>query len=179
MNVQLEQNNFLYVPNFISQERTQALTQEFYELEQRGECIKDNYVPNSPAIYNFKPFLELLCEKTNEVSSLIEETVLPTYTYARIYKNGEILARHRDRPACEISITVHLDGDAKWGICIKKPSGEDICLDLKPGDAMIYFGCIAEHWRDNPFTGQNYSQVFLHYVRSRGSNAWAFFDKKQ
>ena len=179
MNAQLEQNNFLFVPNFISQERAQVLSQNFFILERDNGCVKDEQAPHSSAIYNFKPFLELLCEKTNQVSSLIEETVLPTYTYARIYKNGEILARHRDRPACEISLTVHISGDASWSIGIQKPSGEEVDLDLQQGDAMLYLGCTADHWRSTPFSGQNYSQVFLHYVRSNGPNAWAYFDKKQ
>jgi alkylated DNA repair dioxygenase AlkB len=176
---ELEQNNFLFVPNFISKERAEVLQQDFYKLEQSGQFQKDHQAPNSPATYNFKPFLELLCEKTPEVSSLIEESVLPTYTYARIYKNGETLARHRDRPACEISLTLHIGGDAKWDISIQKPSGEEINLDLQIGDAMLYLGCIADHWRNAPFSGQNYSQIFLHYVRSNGPNAWAYFDKKQ
>lgn len=179
MNARLEQNNFLFVPNFISQEHAQALNQEFFILERDNGCTKDNQAPNSPAIYNFKPFLELLCQKTNEVTNLIEEQVLPTYTYARIYKNGEVLNRHRDRPACEISLTVHLGGDADWGISVQKPSGEEATLDLKQGDAMLYLGCVADHWRSTPFSGQNYSQVFLHYVRSNGPHAWAYFDKKQ
>ena len=176
MNAQLEQNNFLFVPNFISQERAQVLSQEFFILERDNGCVKDAQAPNSPAIYNFKPFLELLCQKVNDVSALIEEQVLPTYTYARIYKNGEILARHRDRPACEISLTVHIGGDASWSMGIQKPSGEEVDLNLQQGDAMLYLGCTADHWRNTPFTGQNYSQVFLHYVRSNGPCSWAYFD---
>ena len=179
MNAQLEQNNFLFVPNFISQERAQALSQNFFILERDNGCVKDEQAPHSSAIYNFKPFLELLCQKTNEVTSLIEEQVLPTYTYARIYKNGEVLARHRDRPACEISLTVNIGGDAPWAIGIQKPSGEEVDLNLQQGDAMLYLGCTADHWRSTPFSGQNYSQVFLHYVRSNGPYSWAYFDKKQ
>jgi len=179
VNAQLEQNNFLYVPNFISQEQAQVLQKQFYELEASGQYSKDDQAPNSPAIYNFKPFLELLCQKVNDVSALIEETVLPTYTYARIYKNGEILTRHRDRPACEISLTVNIGGDAPWTIGIQKPLGEEINLNLNQGDAMLYLGCVADHWRDTPFSGQNYSQLFLHYVRSNGPRAWAYFDKRQ
>jgi hypothetical protein len=179
VNIQLEQNNFLFVPGFIDLERAQVLQKQFVELEQTGQYSKDEQAPNSPAIYNFKPFLELLCQKTNEVTNLIEEQVLPTYTYARIYKNGEVLARHRDRPACEISLTVNIGSDAPWGISIQKPSGDETTLNLNSGDAMLYLGCVADHWRDKPFTGQNYSQVFLHYVRSGGPNAWAYFDKKQ
>lgn len=179
MNAQLEQNNFLFVPGFIDVELAQSLQQEFYKLEAAGSCVKDCQAPNSPAMYNFKPFLELLCQKTSEVSALIEEPVLPTYTYARIYKNGEVLARHKDRPACEISLTLNIGGDSLWDIGIQKPSEEEVNLTLKPGDAMLYLGCIADHWRDKPFIGQNYSQVFLHYVRSNGPHAWAYFDKRQ
>jgi alkylated DNA repair dioxygenase AlkB len=179
VNAQLEQNNFLFVPNFISVEHAQTLQKQFYGLELSGQYVKDPQVPNSPAIYNFKPFLELLCQKTNEVTNLIEEQVLPTYSFARIYKNGAVLNRHRDRHACEISLTLHLGGDIAWDIGIQKPSGEEVNLNLNTGDVMLYLGCTADHWRSTPFTGQNYSQVFLHYVRSNGPNAWAYFDKKQ
>jgi len=179
VNAQLEKNNFLFVPNFISQEQANFLQQEFYKLEVSGQYTKDKQAPNSPAVYNFKPFLELLCQKTNEVTNLIEESVLPTYTYARIYKNGEVLERHRDRPACEISLTMNIGGDAAWNIGIQKPNGEEINLNLNQGDAMLYLGCVADHWRNTPFSGQNYSQIFLHYVRSNGPCAWAYFDKKQ
>lgn len=179
MNAQLEQNNFLFVPNFITQEQAQVLQKQFNELEASGQYITDNQAPNSPAVYDFKPFLELLCQKINHVSNLIEEPVLPTYTYARMYKNGEILARHRDRPACEISLTVHISGDVDWDIGIQKPSGEEVTLTLNSGDAMLYLGCAADHWRNVPFSGKNYSQVFLHYVRSNGPCAWAYFDKRR
>ena len=42
---------------------------------------------------------------------------------------------------------------------------------------MIYLGCDVVHWRE-PFPGQCYQQVFLHYVRSRGKYATACFDSK-
>lgn len=41
---------------------------------------------------------------------------------------------------------------------------------------MIYLGKIAPHWRE-PYSGEYYSQVFLHYVRSRGDCSYAYFDK--
>jgi predicted 2-oxoglutarate/Fe(II)-dependent dioxygenase YbiX len=37
-------------------------------------------------------------------------------------------------------------------------------------------GKVAEHWR-NEFKGEYYTQVFLHYVRSRGDCCYAYFDK--
>lgn len=178
MNKNLADNNYLVIPGFVNPEEAETLLQKFYVLEREGGWEKDPQAPNSPAIYNFKPFLELLCQKVGEVSTLIEEVVLPTYTYARIYKNSEILSRHRDRPACEISLTLHLGGDTQWPIFIQKPNGEEVSVQLKPGDAMLYLGCVADHWREQ-FTGTNYGQVFLHYVRSNGPCAWAYFDKRR
>lgn len=93
-----------------------------------------------------------------------------------MYKKGATLERHRDREACEISLTLHLRGDNDWPIYIQKPNGEEVQLDLASGDAMMYRGNIADHWRDR-FEGEEYVQVFLHYVRSRGDNNWAFFDR--
>jgi len=179
MNKDLEQNNFIFVPSFISKERAQLLEEQFFELETADACIKDEQAPLSSSAHNYSPFLELLCEKTHEINNLVGEAVLPTYTYARIYKNGEVLSKHKDRPACEISLTIHLNGDAPWALNIEKPSGEEVSLDLDSGDAMLYLGCVANHGRVGAFSGNNYSQVFLHYVRSNGPNAWAFFDRKQ
>ena len=181
MNAQLEQNNFLFVPSFISQEQAQVLNSWVLSERDEGRLVNDARYYNGvfgKACYDGVPFLELLCKKRNEVSNLVEESVLPTYSYCLIYGSESQLIRHRDRPACEISLTVHLGGDTKWPIYIKKPSGEEVPFELNPGDAIVYLGCVAEHWREK-FTGQYYSQVFLHYVRSNGPNAWAYFDKKQ
>ena len=44
--------------------------------------------------------------------------LLPTYSYMRIYKKGDVLADHRDRESCEISATLNLSGE-KWPIFLK------------------------------------------------------------
>ena len=96
-----------------------------------------------------------------------EETGLkltPTYSYARIYKKGDILKRHKDRYSCEVSTTLNLGGD-DWPIFLE-PSGETgkegVKIDMQPGDMLVYKGCDVEHWREE-FTGENCGQVFLHY----------------
>jgi len=176
MNEIVENNNFLYIPNFISPQRANELSKRFSNFCKNRNIEGDTQVNNSHAAYNYVDFLELLCEKTPEVSKFLGETVLPTYTYARVYKEGNILERHRDRAACEISLTLHLSGDNDWPIYIQKPNGEEVELNLTSGDAMLYRGDIADHWREK-FEGKEYVQVFMHYVRSRGENSWAFFDK--
>jgi hypothetical protein len=88
----------------------------------------------------------------------------PTYSYARIYKKGDVLERHKDRFSCEISTTLNLGGDS-WPIYLE-PSGKKglkgVKIDLKPGDMLIYSGCELEHWRE-AFKGKDCAQVFLHY----------------
>lgn len=179
INKSLLENNYLYVPNFISRCDADHLSQELYEAERCGlTSVGDTQAPNSSAIYDFLPFVKLLVRKVPHVSYLIQEDVLPTYCYSRIYKHGEILVRHRDRDACEISLTLNLFQDVEWPIYIQKPNNEEVALNLKPGDAMLYLGCDAEHWRE-VFVGQNYGQVFMHYVRANGNRAYAYFDKER
>ena len=104
-----------------------------------------------------------------------EETGLkltPTYSYARIYKKGDILKRHKDRYSCEVSTTLNLGGD-DWPIFLE-PSGETgkegVKIDMQPGDMLVYKGCDVEHWREE-FTGENCGQVFLHYNDASDSKA--------
>ena len=119
--------------------------------------------------------------------------LIPTYSYTRLYEKGHILKRHKDRPSCEISTTLHLGGDL-WPIFLD-PSGADfvvdeykqtikpgapkgVRVDLKVGDMLIYSGCELEHWRE-PFEGNICSQVFLHYNHANGPFAKTnLFDKR-
>jgi len=174
----IKEDNYVYIPNFIAPERANELAKNFIKFCKQQKLSGDSQAANSHSAYNYIDFLELLCEKTNEVGSFLGENVLPTYSYARIYKEGSTLARHRDREECEISITLHLSGDTNWPIYIQKSNGEEISLDLGTGDAILYRGDIADHWRDK-FEGKEYVQVFLHYVRSRGPNRNSYFDKKR
>ena len=103
-----------------------------------------------------------------------------TYSYARIYKKGDELKRHKDRYSCEISTTMNLGGD-DWPIYLE-PSGEvgkkGIRVDLKAGDMLVYSGCELEHWR-NKFKGKECVQVFLHYNNRKTPGARDnMFDKR-
>ena len=91
--------------------------------------------------------------------------LIETYSYARIYKKGDELERHKDRYSCEISTTMNLGGD-EWAIYLEP----DIKVDLNPGDMLMYRGCELEHWREK-FEGENCGQVFLHYNDASGKNA--------
>lgn len=178
MNPNLLRNHHLRLPGFISAKRARILAQEFRHLEMVGGCIRDPQAPQSPAAYNFLPFVRLLVQKNPVVSELCGEPVLPTYANGRLYRHGEPLGRHRDRDACEISITLNLAQDTPWPLYIDSPKSKAIRMDLEPGDAMLYLGCETDHWRDY-YTGHNHAQIFLHYVIANGPRAYAFFDRQK
>lgn len=175
MNSELVNNNYIQLSNFLDPARATQLAKNFIEYAKENQLPGDGQIPESHSCHNYHEFLELLCEKTPEISKFLGEPVLPTYAYARVYHKGSTLKRHKDRNACEVSVTLHLSGDSEWPIFIQKPNGDEVSLNLGTGDGMMYLGCEADHWRD-AFAGEEYVQVFLHYVRSRGENAWAKFD---
>jgi len=91
--------------------------------------------------------------------------LIETYSYARIYKKGDELIRHKDRYSCEISTTMNLGGD-DWPIFLEP----DIKVNLSQGDMLMYCGCDLEHWRE-PFKGKDCGQVFLHYNDASSKDA--------
>ena len=127
----------------------------------------DEQVPNTYSHYS-DLVMETLLQKVKPVMEKHTGLKLnETYSYARIYKQGDILARHKDRYSCEISTTLNLGGDP-WPIYLDstgKTGQAGIKVNLDPGDMLIYSGCDLEHWREE-FTGKNCGQVFLHYNRA-------------
>jgi len=132
----------------------------------------DEQIPGTYSHYS-DIAMETLLQKLRP--SVEKETGLElneTYSYARIYKKGDVLERHKDRYSCELSATLNLGGDS-WPIYLE-PSGElgkeGIKVDLEPGDMLIYKGCEVEHWRE-AFEGENCGQVFLHYNNASNEKA--------
>ncbi len=82
------------------------------------EQIPDTYshyadIAMETLLENLKPLME------KESGLKLNET----YSYARIYKKGDVLERHKDRYSCEVSTTLNIGGD-EWPIYLE-PSGEE------------------------------------------------------
>ena len=137
---------------------------------------KNEQIPNTYAQYANMAMetLMLKCQPGMEKATGLK--LYPAYTYARIYKKGDELKRHKDRFSCVISTTMNLGGD-KWPIYLSpnenvgipdgkkittKSKAKGIKVNLKPGDMLVYRGCELEHWREK-FKGNECIQVFLHY----------------
>jgi hypothetical protein len=145
----------------------------------------DAQVPNTYSHYADLAMETLLMRTLPIMEKKTGLKLYPTYSYARIYKTGDILKRHKDRFSCEISTTLNLGGDP-WPIHLD-PTGADnvideyknihkanapkgVTINLKPGDMLVYRGCDLEHWREE-FQGDNCAQVFLHYNNQKSKDA--------
>ena len=155
----------------------EVLLGEYADINYEGT---DGQIPHTYSNYSdiAMETLMLKCQPIMEKATGLK--LQPAYTYARLYKKGDVLKRHKDRFSCEISTTMNLGGD-KWDLYLE-PSGQEdkkgIKVDLKQGDMLVYSGCELEHWREK-FKGKSCGQVFLHYnnKKTKGSKQ-NLFDKR-
>ena len=193
-----KKDNFCVIPQAISTDLATFLYNYFSMQKQVYDtCIKERYIspfetflgyyegqdeqiPNTYSQYANMAFETLLLKLQPIMEKTTKLKLYPNYTYARIYKPGDELKRHKDRFSCEISTTLNLGGD-KWPIYIEpsqKEGMKGVSVNLKPGDMLVYKGNILEHWRE-PFKGKDCAQVFLHYNNSKTKGSKDnMFDKR-
>ena len=163
---------FALIENFISPEHAAECAHELRDIRMKPSDWKE-VAPNASSIYNPTFGLEIMCDKNSFINEIVGEYLVPTYCFSRIYRTGDTLPKHEDRAACEVSLTIHLDGDEEWLFgCYDKQ------LSLNPGDAVLYLGHIVPHYRVDPYRGKEYLQFFMHYVRTRGCHNKVYFDKE-
>ena len=132
----------------------------------------DQQVPNTYSHYSDVAMETLLQQLKPAMEKETGYKLNETYSFARIYKTGDVLPRHKDRYSCEVSTTLNVGGDP-WPLYLD-PTGKKgqagIKVDLEPGDMLIYSGCDLEHWRE-AFPGKDCAQVFLHYNDAKKKTA--------
>ena len=160
--INYELANFLFNYFLLKREAVEHMynTNMIYDNGMLGTW-GDTQIPNTYSIYGDPAFDTLLMKMLPVMKKETGLDVVPTYSYARMYKKGDELKKHKDRPSCEISTTLNLGGDP-WPIFL-----ENNKVMLETGDMLIYEGCKLEHWRE-PFEGDNCGQVFLHYNNANG-----------
>jgi hypothetical protein len=169
-----DKNGYVHLTNFLDKDNCLELTNILKSMVAQGQTIKDEQCPKSEAIHGTQTFDKLLVDLLPYFEKECGRKLYPTYSYARLYTNGEELKKHTDRESCEISATITLgfDGDV-WSIYM---SGNKV--DMQIGDAVLYKGMELEHWREK-YTGQWQAQVFLHYVDANGKYAEWKYDKRK
>ena len=171
------------------------------ELDKFTHQEVENQVNGSVARYWHPQYRKIHSKIRSTLEFAIGRKLYNTYYYDRFYFPGQALDKHTDRPACEISVSVHVSTNLKesWPIWIKTPdtfedstkskliaTGENRSVHLGAGDGMVYKGCERPHWRDpmpgllesklNKDLSLYYHQIFFHYVLQDGVRAQYAWD---
>ena len=206
-----KKNKYVIIKQAISKELA-AFVANYFSMKKQvyDSCLQKRFIsPHEVLLGQYEGAEGQIPHTYNSYSDIAMETLMlkcqpimekttglklnPAYSYARIYKKGDVLKRHKDRFSCEISTTMNLGGDA-WPLYldpsggnfvideyknIHKPNApKGVRVDLKVGDMLVYSGCELEHWR-NKFKGKECIQVFLHYNNRKTPGAKEnMFDKR-
>lgn len=142
--------------------------------------------------YHFPPMLTLLWGLTPIAEQATGKALLPSYSYFRIYREGDILRVHSDRLSCEHSMSLTLDysDGVPWDLELERVDSEPssrteedfggsphAALAMRPGDAVLYRGVHRRHGRTVPNPNGWSAHLFLHWVERGGPYADFAFDK--
>jgi len=143
--------------------------------------------------YQHKPMLAFLWGLTPTMCELTQRDLLPTYSYFRVYREGDLCWVHSDRFACEhsLSLTLAYSDSKPWSFEIGRnrltharpiettfQEDEFSTVEMAVGDAVLYQGVFYRHGRVTPNPNRWSAHLFLHWVDSRGPYRDHAFDGK-
>lgn len=189
-------SNFKHIRGALHLSNCKYLTNYLKQCIANGSAVKDDQCPDSYSVGHDAIVDKLLEEFLPRMEQETGKKLFPTYAYARHYIKGDRLLCHTDRPACEYSATITLGFNKDvWHLYVADPGGEDDLdvvgeynekfkvtnvhrINMDVGDAVIYKGCVAPHWRYEFDESDWQTQIFLHYVDQDGPNAEWKYDKR-
>lgn len=169
-----EKNGCVRVNEFLDLHTVSIVSQYFENRIRRGEWVEAEDKQNASKLFCYAdPLIEaLLLTCKDGVEAFTGKELLPTYSFARVYQPGESLAPHIDRPSCEVSVTVNIATKGELSPIYTQYKDNPVKEHfLSPGDAVVYKGCEAKHWRKPLHSDQLNVQFMLHYVDKNGPNA--------
>jgi len=144
--------------------------------------------------HDFPPMKSFLWGLTPAMEEVTKRRLVPTYDYFRLYRQGDLCHVHRDREACEHSLSLTLaysdgkpwplelgrEGEKGPGDIIAEGFGPEprAALAMEVGDAVAYRGVEHRHGRTMPNPNAWSAHLFLHWVDPDGPHADKAFDGK-
>lgn len=140
------------------------------------------------------PMKTFLWGLTPAMEQVTGRRLVPTYDFFRIYRDGDLCHVHRDRPACEhsMSLTLAYSDGRPWPLELGRAGWDgpkDIMardfgsepaasLAMEVGDAVAYRGTDYRHGRTTPNPNRWSAHLFLHWVDPDGPHRGEAFDGK-
>lgn len=141
--------------------------------------------------FHYPPLLSFLWGLTPSIATALGMDLLPSYSYFRIYREGDVCRVHSDRYACEVSLSLTLDysDGVPWPLELAGVASEPSALveegfgdqpyqaiAMEPGDGVLYQGVNRRHGRITPNPNAWSAHLFCHWVRRGGGYADHAFD---
>jgi hypothetical protein len=175
-----KRDGYVLLQNIVHPDLVKTVTRYALLKEAYAFTPDERQVVGAHAVYSDYLMESLLIQYFPLVEWATGLSLSPTYSFYRVYRRGQELPPHKDRPSCEVSMTVsygfdYSGKDYVWPIFMNRTS-----LAMDQGDAAIYRGCDIEHWRE-PFDvpqGSYHVQCFYHYVDKNGPYSEYAYDYK-
>ena len=187
---QYDRDGFFVIKNIID---VSSLTEDVpeycgtfnYTMGVKKEVDGKDEIPttssNRHSRRNTPIFARAYLKVKQRIQKEIGKELYNTYWFDRYYFNGSYLTPHADRPACEISCSIHLGSNLKepWVFGIEDGDGNDNLITQDVGDAVVYKGCERIHWSpqfpDSPDDSYHHN-AFFHYVLKDGIRSHYAYD---
>lgn len=177
--IPFKDDGYCIVKNAVSKELRDFITQYVFFDDIQNYSAGDN-LSTASSKYADPAMESVLLLLKDQVEIATGLTLDPTYSYHRIYRQGDTLKKHVDRPSCEISCSVCFNynyDNYDWPIFM-----EGSPAILEPGDMIVYRGTELEHWRDALNIKDKdawHIQGFFHYVDVNGPYKEFKWDKRK
>lgn len=142
--------------------------------------VESNSVVNGNTFsrYNYPKYKYTAYQIRNALEDILKEKLLVTYHYDRFYYINSLMSAHKDRPACEVSVSLNISSNLMYEYpLVIITDEEEVAITTNPGDAIVYQGTKYSHKRGMLLGDSKtyYHQAFFHYVRADGyhvEEAW-------
>jgi hypothetical protein len=167
----LSKQQFVQLDELLLPETCQLLSKRIHILQTAGKLKKCDQCPSSQWVYEDACYAEVHKLLSEQLSKLLGIELIATFNAVRLYSHRANLPKHRDREACEFSLSVPIDyaGDEQWPLCLADKQEDELghAVSLAIGDGVMLQGAKVYHWR-RPLKNQWQIQAFFFFVDAAG-----------
>jgi hypothetical protein len=174
-----KEKDFIVVKEIISKEicKLIAIQIKLSEVKREYENKETNEIISSCS-YGSLISETLLIFLKKKIENFVNEKLLPSHSYSNIYYENTEIDKHVKGPSSEFSGCLCICIDEKpWNYCIKDKLGNDLNIELFPGDLIIYKGMKIETWREK-YKNKQQIEIMLFYVNENGIYKNYIFDNR-
>lgn len=145
--------------------------------------VSVNELENTKSIvlFNYPQYSILVRPIKKEIESIIGQEIFPTYIANRYYFAGDEMTITEGAPTEEINVSIpinslHSKTSKTW---IKTRLGDEVLINLEPGDALIRLGQVTGSWKETVKKRKRFFMsrkdaynhvLYLNYVLADGHN---------